>query len=132
MKRTILILLTIFGCNVAYGASVDCLFMLGTQVADNKFYGYVTQDRFEKLFYSGEEEFVYPLTMELIGKLDTGNTILIEDDPRIGKVYLKVFHNEFMGDEIRAVSVQPVEDTEGDTESGFYMNIFNGTCQISF
>ena len=131
MKRTILLLLTMFGCNVAYGASVDCYFSLGTQVADNKFYGYVSQDRFEKLF-SWEEEFVYPLTMELIGKLETGNTILIEDDPRIGKVYLKVFKDEFIGDEIRAVSVQTVEDTAGDTESGFYMNIFNGTCEISF
>ena len=118
MKRTILLLLTMFGCNVAYGASVDCHFSLGTQVADNKFYGYVSQDRFEKLF-SWEEEFVYPLTMELIGKLETGNTILMEDDPRIGKVYLKVFKSEFIGDEIRAVSVQTVEDTAGDTESSF-------------
>ena len=129
MKRTILILLTIFGCNVAYGASASCNFFITPIVKITD--GYVTLDRFENLF-SWEEEFVYPLTMELIGKLDTGNTILIEDDPRIGKVYLKVFKNEFMGDEIRAVSVQPVEDTAGDTESGFYMNIFNGTCQISF
>ena len=57
--------------------------------------------------------------MELIGKLETGNTILMEDDPRIGKVYLKVFKSEFIGDEIRAVSVQTVEGTAGDTESSF-------------